>query len=59
MVEYRLYCLDAAGKFTKVHEFTAANDEEARATARELGDGARCELWDRNRLVELIPLDQP
>jgi len=29
MREYRLYCLDGVGKFTKVHEIEAESDEEA------------------------------
>ena len=36
MSEYRLYCLNEAGNFGKVHEFEAASDEEAMKEARGL-----------------------
>jgi hypothetical protein len=55
MPEYRLYCLDGAGKFTNAHEITATDDADALARARELKLPVKCELWERGRLVAKIP----
>ena len=52
MSEYRLYCLDDKGRFTKVHEIEASDDEDALAKARAMKLPMVCELWNRNRLVE-------
>ncbi len=41
---YRSYILDEHGHAVGAVNFDAANDEEARARAREL-DGHRVELW--------------
>jgi len=55
MPEYRLYCLDGAGKFTKAHEISAADDEDALARAKAMKLPVKCELWLRDRLVAEIP----
>ena len=55
MPDYRLYCLDGAGKFTKVHEIAADDDAEAIEKASDKKLGVSCELWDRGRLVAELP----
>lgn len=51
MPDYRLYCLDAGGKFTKSHEIDAADDKEALSKARDMKLPVRCELWEHGRMV--------
>jgi hypothetical protein len=51
MSEYRLYCLNEAGNFGKVHEFEVASDAEAMKEARELKLPIACELWEHSRMV--------
>jgi len=55
MSEYRLYCLNDHGKFTKSHEIEAADDADALDKAREMKLPVACELWNRNRLVAELP----
>ena len=55
MAEYRLYCLDDEGRFTKAHEIEARDDEDAVAKARAMKLAVVCELWARNRLVKKLP----
>jgi hypothetical protein len=55
MPEYRLYCLNELGRFTKAHEFEARSDEEALAKARAMKLRVVCELWTRNRMVGKLP----
>lgn len=55
MSEYRLYCLNDQGKFTKSHEIEAASDADALKQAREMKLPVACELWNRNRLVAELP----
>jgi hypothetical protein len=56
MTEYRLYCLDGAGRITRAEEIEATGDEEAIMIARALKKGVRCELWQRDRRVaEIAP----
>ena len=57
MPEYRLYCLDGDGKFTKAHEISAADDADALARAEDMKLPVRCELWHRDRLVAKIPAE--
>lgn len=58
MPEYRLYCLDSAGKIHFAENFEAADDEQAVAKACELKNGAtKCEVWDRNRFVASLDSD--
>jgi hypothetical protein len=54
MPDYRLYCLDRAGKVTNAHDIDAKNDDEALAFARQKKLPVKCELWDRSRLVAMI-----
>ena len=55
MSEYRLYCLNEQGKFTKSHEIEAADDSGALAKARKMKLPVACELWNRQRLVAELP----
>jgi len=56
MGQYRLFCLNDAGRFSKSHEITADSDDQALAKAKELKLPVKCELWERERLVgELDP----
>jgi hypothetical protein len=58
MGQYRLYCLNDSGRFSKSHEITANGDDQALAKAKELKLPVKCELWKRDRLVgKLDPHD--
>ena len=52
---YRLYRLDGAGKIMGADWIEAEDDEQAVRAARSLADGARYELWDRQRLISTPP----
>jgi hypothetical protein len=52
MSDYRLYCLDAAGRISFAEWIIAKDDDEAIAKARGLKrDLRKCEVWHDNRLV--------
>lgn len=52
MSDYRLYCLDGAGRIQLAEWIEAASDEQAISQARELKlDAKRCEIWHKDRLV--------
>ena len=55
MPDYRVYCRGADGRFTKVHEMTAKDDENAIAKTKTLKLDSRCELWESSRLVSEVP----
>jgi hypothetical protein len=57
MAEYRLYCLNGAGGFTKAHEITADSDEEALQIARDMKLPIKCELWERGRKIAALEPD--
>ena len=57
MAEYRLYCVNEHGHFSKAHDIIADNDRDALAKAHELKVAAKCELWSRDRLVASLPPD--
>ena len=58
MAEYRLYCLNDAGRFSKSHDIEAHSDGDALAKAKELKLPVKCELWEHSRLVgTLEPYD--
>lgn len=54
MADYRLYCLDGAGKISRVEVITASDDDEALAAARAIDHPMRCELWLRDRCIAEI-----
>lgn len=58
MAEYRLYCLNDQGGFSKSHEIRADDDTDALAKARAMKLPVRCELWSRDRLVAKLPPHQ-
>jgi len=51
---YRLYEVDGAGNFMAVVHLEAADDAECLANARRLQLTARCELWERARIVAVL-----
>jgi len=54
MQQYRIYCLNDEGRFSKAEEIEAANDGEAMAQARALHHDGICEVWQAGRLVGII-----
>jgi hypothetical protein len=56
MADYRLYCLDRAGRITVVEELSAHSDDDAIAQARHrTRHGSKCEVWKGREL--LLKLD--
>jgi hypothetical protein len=56
MSDYRVFCMDGAGKICAAPEsMEAESDDEALALIRAKNLSVRCELWDRTRLVARIP----
>jgi hypothetical protein len=51
MTQYRLYCLNEAGRFAKAHEIEAESDQQAINEARKLNLPVVCELWEHGRMV--------
>ena len=51
MSTYRLFKLDFGGCVLEAQWIDAPNDEEAANIAAAFGAGARCEIWERDRLV--------
>ena len=52
MIEYRLYFLDrGSGDIEHRHDFTAADDGEARRIATAWRNGNPMELWHKDRKV--------
>ena len=51
MVNYRLYVLDGTGRIAAADWIDASGDEEAIMIARDQRKGAKCELWQKDRLV--------
>jgi hypothetical protein len=54
MGEYRLYCLNDDGRFSKSHDILAADDDQAIEKAEELKLPVKCELWQQGRLVATL-----
>lgn len=55
VAEYKLYCLDPKGRIQRRHEFEAADDAAAIASARARFPEETCELWCGTRKIALIP----
>jgi hypothetical protein len=51
MPDYKVYCIDGAGKAAQSGWIDAKNDDEALAFVRARRLSGRCEVWDGNRLV--------
>jgi hypothetical protein len=54
MSQYRIYCRNVEGRFSKVTELEAKDYEEALAVARALQHPGPCEAWERDRLVDCV-----
>ncbi len=55
MPNYRAYVIGADGSFARAHNFSAADDQEARAHAARYVDGHDVELWCGEVKVALLP----
>jgi hypothetical protein len=51
MRSYRLYRLSPGGSVVESGWVEASLDEDAFELATRFGDGLRCEIWERDRLV--------
>ena len=54
MYQYRIYCLNEEGRFSRVAEIEATDDAEALLHAGALRHSGPCEIWERDRLVGRI-----
>ena len=54
MADYKLFCFDGAGKLWVDDWIVADTDEQAIAAARAVKDAAKCELWEKKRLVATL-----
>jgi hypothetical protein len=55
MPDYRIYCLDGAGKISFAEELIASSDDEAITKAHRLKQKAlKCEVWQGRRLVATL-----
>lgn len=52
--QYRLYCLNEHGRFSKSHEIEANSDDEAIHAARAMKLPVKCEVWERARKVAVL-----
>lgn len=51
MRTYRVFKLDLGGCVIDAQWLEASDDTNAAALATEFGQGTRCEIWERDRLV--------
>lgn len=56
MTNYRVYCLDGAGKVASAGWVEADDDDAAIALVEQRHAGYKCEVWDGKRLVARIDL---
>jgi hypothetical protein len=55
MLDYRIYCLDGAGKISFAETINAASDPEAIARAHDMKRHTlKCEVWEGRRLVATL-----
>jgi len=54
MGDYRLYCLNDEGRFSKSHDINADSDRDAIDKAKELKLPVKCELWQQGRFVATL-----
>ena len=55
MADYRLYCLDGAGRISLAEWISASDDEDAIWQAHDLKLHAlKCEIWKGERLVATL-----
>ena len=58
MADYRIYCLDGAGRIGFADWVEADSDDQAVAEARKLRpDAHKCEVWLKSRLVAKLNSD--
>ena len=58
MAQYRIYCLDGAGRIEMADWIEAADDKEAVKQAHDLKLHAlKCEIWQEDRLVAKLDAD--
>ena len=55
VTHYRLYWLDGAGKIVTAEWLEAEDDHRAALEAKAQAKGGACEIWERKRLVGLVP----
>ena len=55
---YRIYCLDKVSRFVTAEEIEAGTDAEAIRIASEMHNGLRREIWQRDRHIANIEIDQ-
>jgi hypothetical protein len=58
MQTYRYYCLDTAGHLHSAEWFDADDDAHAVMIVEAKHPGAKCEIWQAERLVASVPLEQ-
>ena len=56
VANYRIYCIDGANKVASAEWIEADDDEAAIELVKERHDGYKCEVWDKDRLVERLDL---
>ena len=59
MADYRLYCLDGAGKIEAAEWIAAASDEDAIMIAKSMKKELNCELWCGGHRVATVPAHRP
>ncbi len=59
MSDYRLYCLDGAGRIGSGEWIEAENDQAAIALVKAKKLAVSCEIWDRGRLVAKLSPYRP
>ncbi len=55
MHEYRAYVMDQDGHILLRHDFTAVDDESAKAHAQQYVDGHDVEVWQSARQIAILP----
>lgn len=59
MADYRLYCLDGAGRISLAEWIAATGDEDAIRQAHDMKFHAlKCEIWKGQRLVATLDAQQ-
>ena len=51
MRTYRLFKLEPGGCVVDAQWIEASDDQEAARLSADFGEGSRCEIWERDRLV--------
>jgi hypothetical protein len=60
MAAYRVYHLDGMNRFVRAEPVEAPDDVGAIRLAEDLmSDWAKCEVWERDRLVARLPASNP